>query len=125
MRITWRAVASLFMSIIFLMGMSTSGINSKWVAHELDQHFYAPGASVATDAPELVATDSSSSKTSGDIENQLLHAVSHVQPLLVSSIFDGFSKSAPHVFIKLPQLFDVPTTDIAPPFRPPRISFPI
>ena len=123
MRASSRRIVSLFMLILFLMGLGAYGFNSKWLAHELDHDRQM--LDVLTDhdhAPEFNAEGNADPEPPSDSEHQLLHAASHFPPLLISSILDGLGESPARTTPMPLRLLALPPAQIEPPFRPPRVT---
>jgi hypothetical protein len=119
MRASSRKIVSLLMLIVFLMGLGAYGFNSKWLAHELDRQTLGVLAD-HDHAPRLDAKGDPDPGPLSDTEHQLLHAAGHFQPLLISSILDGFGEAPARVTPMLPCLLALPPAEIEPLFRPPR-----
>ena len=121
MRASSRRIVSLFMLILFLMGLGAYGFNSKWLAHELDHDRQM--LDVLTDhdhAPEFNAEGNADPEPPSDSEHQLLHAAGHFQPHLISAILNGFGEAPVRTTPMLSRLLALPPAEIEPPFRPPR-----
>lgn len=121
MRASSRKIVSLLMLSIFLLGLGAYGFKSKWLAHELDHDRQTLGVLADHDhPPRLDAKGDPDPGPLSDTEHRLLHSAGHFQPLLISSILDGFGESPARVTPMLPCLLALPPAEIEPPFRPPR-----
>lgn len=123
MRASSRKIVSLLMLILFLMGLGAYAFNPKWLAHGLDHDREAHDVLADHDhAPWPDANGDSAPEPLSDIEHELLHSAGHFQPLLISSILDAFVESPARVAPMLSHLLALPSAEIEPPFRPPRIT---
>lgn len=123
MRASSRKIVSLFLLILFLVGLGANSFNSKWLAHELDHDRQTLAVLVDHDhAPQPDAGSNADPEPLSDAEHQLSHFSSHLQPLLISSMFDSFGESPTRMTPMLSRLLALPLAEIEPPFRPPRAT---
>ena len=111
------------MLILFLGGLGTYGFNSKWLAHEFDHDRQTLDVLADHDhAPQIDANSDPDPEPLSDSEHQLSHFSSHLQPLPISSILDGFGEAPGRTTPMLSRLLALPPAEIEPPFRPPRAT---
>ena len=124
MRSPHRKTISLLMLIVsFVMSISAYGFNSKWLAHEFDHDRQTLDVLADHDhAPQIDANSDPDPEPLSDSEHQLSHFSSHLQPLPISSILDGFGEAPGRTTPMLSRLLALPPAEIEPPFRPPRAT---
>lgn len=126
MRASLKKIVSLTMLVIFMMGIGASGFNAKRLAHEIDHARHA--LNVLADhehAPQPDNDADPNPEAFNNSDHQLLHAMDHVEPILISSVFDAFPESSERITPMPSDMFKIPPADPEPPFRPPRTTFSI
>lgn len=112
------------MLIIFLTSLATSGLNSKWLAHELHyDHGTLVVFSVNAQTTQLDAASNPDAEQLSDTDHQILHFVDHFPSLLLDSFHDGLTETLIQARPILFYLLLLPLVDVDPPFRPPQTTF--
>lgn len=120
MQASLKKLVALTTLILFTVGAFAYHFNSARFSHELEHDTNAFEISQNHSHTSLFDNEEPKSKSLSDTDHQLLHSISHFQPYLASSVFNGSGKLFLQINPVLSQVLLLPLADIEPLFRPPR-----
>ena len=115
-----RIVLSLLAFVLFTTSIGTRGFTLKELSHDLDHHGQANIVSISQLHKDTLKTsESSRAEPLGEVEHQLLHAITALH--LLASSNTGLSWVAlTHALKPASYPFTLPLAKLDSPFRPPR-----
>lgn len=122
MRASLKRAVSLITLIIFMMSVIAYHFNSARFSHELDHDIHSFEMTDNHVHTSLFNHDEPASKPLSDTDHQLLHSVGHLQPFLISFIFNGYGDLSVQIIPMSSHVLLLPLAEIEPLFRPPRTS---
>ena len=120
MQASLKKLVALTTLIIFTVGAFAYHFNSERFSHELDHDTHTFEISHNHSHTSLIDNEEPKSKSLSDADHQLLHSISHFQPYLASSVFNGTGNLFLQINPVLSHVLLLPLADIEPLFRPPR-----